>query len=74
MRLSLLQMLRYSVIAQGAFGLILESAEVYDDDIYLLYNGDYSHDTKADHAAFAGLVYEMLTTGGAGDSKFQEAQ
>jgi hypothetical protein len=49
----------------GVFGLIGLS-EVYDDTYTFFDDGSYSHDTKSDHAAFAGLVYEFLTTGGAG--------
>jgi hypothetical protein len=53
-------------LPQGAFGLFLGIGEVYDDEYTFYYNGDYSHDTKADHAAFAGLVNQMVTNGGAG--------
>jgi PKD repeat protein len=49
----------------GVFGSIGMS-EVYDDTYTFHFDGSYSHDTKADHAAFAGIVYEMMTTGGAG--------
>ena len=49
----------------GVFGVI-GMGEVYDDTYTFFYDGSYSHDTKADHAAFGGIVYEMLTTGGAG--------
>ncbi|MBK7713697.1 MAG: PKD domain-containing protein [Bacteroidales bacterium] len=53
-------------LPQGVFGLFLGIGEVYDDEYTFYYNGDYSSDTKADHGAFAGLVNQMLTNGGAG--------
>ena len=49
----------------GVFGSI-GMGEVYDDTYTFYFDGNYSHDTKADNAAFAGIVYEMVTTGGAG--------
>jgi PKD repeat protein len=49
----------------GVFGLIGLS-EVYEDTFTFYYDGSYSHDVKSDHASFAGLVYEYMTTGGAG--------
>ena len=52
-------------LPNGVFGMIGMS-EVYDDTYTFFYDGRYSHDVKADHAAFAGLVFEYLTTGGAG--------
>jgi hypothetical protein len=52
-------------LPNGVFGMIGMS-EVYDDTYTFFYDGSYSHDVKADHAAFAGLVYEYLTTAGAG--------
>jgi hypothetical protein len=53
-------------LPQGVFGLYLGMGEVYDDEYTFFYDGSYAHDTKADNAAFAGLVYEYMTTGGAG--------
>lgn len=50
----------------GAFDLFLGMGEVYQDTYTFYYDGDYSHDVKADKAAFSGLVYQMVTTGGAG--------
>ena len=44
-----------SPLPQGVFGLIGMS-EVYDDTYTFYYDGSYSHDTKADNAAFAGLL------------------
>lgn len=54
-----------SPLPQGVFGLIGMS-EVYDDTYTFYYDGSYSHDTKADNAAFAGLLFMYVTTGGAG--------
>jgi PKD repeat protein len=50
----------------GAFSLYLGMGEVYDDTFTFHFDGSYSHDVKADHASFAGLLYEYVTTGGAG--------
>ncbi len=50
----------------GAFDLFLGMGEVYSDTYTFHYDGGYSHDVMADKAAFSGLVYQMLTTGGAG--------
>ncbi|HOO98948.1 MAG TPA: PKD domain-containing protein [Bacteroidales bacterium] len=53
------------VLPQGAFSLFLGMGEVYEDTYTFHYDGSYSHDTKADNAAFAGIVHQFLTTGGA---------
>jgi hypothetical protein len=50
----------------GAFDLFLGMGEVYQDTYTFHYDGGYSHDVKADNAAFSGLVYQLVTTGGAG--------
>lgn len=50
----------------GAFGLYLGMAEVYDDEYTFYFDGRYEHDVKADKAAFSGLLYQFVTTGGAG--------
>jgi PKD repeat protein len=55
-----------STLPQGVFGLYLGMGEVYDDTFTFYFDGSYSHDTKADQASFAGLLFEYLTTGGAG--------
>jgi hypothetical protein len=55
-----------ATLPQGAFSLYLGMGEVYDDTYTFHYDGGYSHDLKADHASFAGLLYEYITTGGAG--------
>ena len=50
----------------GAFDLFLGMGEVYNDTYTFHYDGGYGHDVMADKAAFSGLVYQMVTTGGAG--------
>ncbi|MCG2460431.1 PKD domain-containing protein [Flavobacteriaceae bacterium F89] len=50
----------------GIFGSGLGMAEVYDDEFTFYFDGDYKHDVKADGAAFSGLLYQFVTTGGAG--------
>lgn len=50
----------------GIFGAGLGMAEVYDDEFTFHFDGTYSHDVKADGAAFSGLVFQFITTGGAG--------
>jgi hypothetical protein len=52
-------------LPQGAFGLFLGIGEVYDDEYTFYYDGDYAHNTKADGAAFAGYVHQLMTNGGA---------
>lgn len=51
-------------LPSGVFGS-LGMGEVYDDTFTFHFDGSYSHDTKADGAAFGGLVNQYLTTGGA---------
>jgi len=53
-------------LPQGAFDMYLNMKEVYLDEYTFHYDGSYGHDTKDDSAAFSGLVYQMVTTGGAG--------
>ncbi len=50
----------------GIFGAGLGMGEVYLDEFTFFFDGNYSHDVKDDNAAFSGLVYQFLTTGGAG--------
>jgi hypothetical protein len=50
----------------GVFDLYLGMGEVYDDTFTFYYDGSYSHDVKEDNASFAGLLFEMMTTGGDG--------
>tara|TARA_R110002049_G_scaffold50743_2_gene144258 strand:- start:7616 stop:8569 length:954 start_codon:yes stop_codon:yes gene_type:complete len=49
----------------GIFGAGLGLGEVYQDEYTFHFDGGYSMDLK-DGAAFSGLVYQFLTTGGAG--------
>jgi len=50
----------------GVFGLVLGMPEVYEDEFTFFFDGRYSHNVKADGAAFGGLVYQMVITGGTG--------
>lgn len=50
----------------GVFDLLLGMGEVYADEYTFHYDGSYSHDVKDDGAAFGGIVYQFVTTGGAG--------
>ncbi len=52
-------------LPSGVFSL-LGIGEVYEDEYTFHYDGSYSHDTKADNAAFSGLVYQFVTTSGSG--------
>jgi hypothetical protein len=52
-------------LPQGAFDLYLSMGEVYDDTYTFHFDGRYEHDVKADGAAFAALVHQLITTGGA---------
>lgn len=49
----------------GILGAGLGLGEVYQDEYTFHFDGSYSIDLK-DGAAFSGLVYQFLTTGGAG--------
>jgi len=53
-------------LPQGALSLYLGMGEVYEDEYTFYFDGRYSHDTKADGAALSGLLYQYVTTGGAG--------
>ncbi|MDX2443827.1 MAG: hypothetical protein QNK30_08505, partial [Bacteroidales bacterium] len=53
-------------LPQGVFDLLLGMGEVYDDTYTFHFDGSYGHDVKADNAAFGGIVYQYVTTGGAG--------
>lgn len=50
----------------GIFGAGLGMGEIYDDEYTFHFDGRYEHDVKADGAAFGGIVYQFVTTGGAG--------
>ncbi|WP_273276126.1 PKD domain-containing protein [Maribacter polysiphoniae] len=50
----------------GIFGSGLGMAEVYEDEFTFYFDGSYGHDVKDDGAAFSGLLYQFVTTGGAG--------
>lgn len=50
----------------GIFGAGLGMGEVYEDEFTFYFDGKYGHDVKADGAAFSGLIFQFVTTGGAG--------
>lgn len=50
----------------GILGAGLGLGEVYLDEFTFHFDGKYEHDVKEDGAAFSGLVYQFVTTGGAG--------
>lgn len=50
----------------GIFGSGLGMPEVYEDEFTFYFDGSYKHDVKADGAAFSGLIYQIVTTGGTG--------
>ena len=53
-------------LPSGIFGAGLGMPEVYDDEFTFYFDGTYEHDVKDDEGAFSGLVYQFVTTGGAG--------
>lgn len=53
-------------LPSGIFGAGLGMAEVYEDEFTFHFDGTYGHDVKADGAAFSGLVFQFVTTGGEG--------
>lgn len=53
-------------LPQGAFDLALGMGEVYQDEFTFHFDGSYEIDVKEDNAAFSGLVFQFVTTGGAG--------
>ncbi|MUH34653.1 PKD domain-containing protein [Zobellia amurskyensis] len=53
-------------LPSGIFGAGLGMPEVYEDEFTFHFDGTYEHDVKSDGAAFSGLVYQFVTTGGAG--------
>lgn len=50
----------------GIFGAGLGMGEVYEDEFTFYFDGRYGHDVKSDGASLSGLVYQLVTTGGAG--------
>lgn len=53
-------------LPSGIFGSGLGMPEVYEDEFTFHFDGSYEHDVKADGAAFSGLLFQFVTTGGAG--------
>lgn len=56
------------VLPQGAFDLFLDMGEVYNDTYTFFNDGSYGHDVKEDEAAFSGLLFQMLVSGGTGST------
>lgn len=50
----------------GIFDLQFGMGDIYKDEFTFFYDGTYKHDVKADGASFGGVVFQMVTTGGAG--------
>lgn len=55
-------------LPQGAFDLYLNMGEVYDDTYTFFNDGSYKHDVKEDGAAFSGLLYQFVASGGTGST------
>ena len=53
-------------LPDGIFNTEFLMGDVYKDEFTFYYDGSYKHDVKEDKASFSGLVYEIVTTGGAG--------
>ena len=51
-------------LPSGIFGQI-GFGDIYKDEFTFYYDGSYEHDVKDDGASFGGLVYQLVTTGGA---------
>ena len=59
-------------LPNGGLSMFLDYGEVYDDEYTFYFDGSYSMDLKDDGGALSGLVYQMLTTGGAGIAKLSD--
>ncbi len=55
----------FTPLPAGIFGQ-LGLGEIYDDEFTFHFDGSYEHDVKDDNASFSGLVFQFVTTGGAG--------
>jgi PKD repeat protein len=53
-------------LSAGVFGAGLGMGEVYEDEFTFYFDGSYEHDVKSDGASLGGIVYQLVTTGGAG--------
>lgn len=51
-------------LPSGIFGQI-GFGDIYKDEFTFYYDGSYKHDVKDDGASFGGLVYQLVTNGGA---------
>ena len=50
----------------GIFDLQFGMGAIYKDEFTFHFDGSYSHDVKDDKASFGGIVYQFVTTQGAG--------
>lgn len=50
----------------GIFDLQFAMGDIYKDEFTFHFDGGYLHDVKDDGASFGGIVYQFVTTGGAG--------
>ncbi len=53
-------------LPDGIFSSEFGMGDVYKDLFTFYFDGSYKHDVKEDGASFSGLVFEMVSTGGAG--------
>ncbi|MFS4418028.1 PKD domain-containing protein [Maribacter sp. 2307ULW6-5] len=53
-------------LSAGIFGAGLGMGEVYQDEFTFHFDGTYRHDVKEDGASLGGIVYQFVTTQGAG--------
>lgn len=53
-------------LPDGIFSTEFGMGDVYKDEFTFHYDGSYKHDVKEDGGSFGGIVYEIVTTGGAG--------
>ncbi|GAA5220268.1 hypothetical protein GCM10025777_08980 [Membranihabitans marinus] len=49
----------------GIFDLEFGMGAIYKDEFTFHFDGSYEHDVKEDNASFGGIVYQLLTNGGA---------
>ena len=53
-------------LPDGVFDLLLGMGEIYTDEFTFHFDGSYGHDVKDDNAAFGGIVYQFVISGGTG--------
>jgi hypothetical protein len=59
-------------LPNGGLSMFLDYGEVYKDEYTFYFDGNYSMDLKDDGGTLSGLVYQMLTNGGAGIIKLSD--